>query len=175
MKRAFTVLELLVVIALIGILAYLLTINLYKMKQKAKLARVSSELSSIATSVTQYYQDNGYVYPPDAGRGVPPGLEKYLPDGNWPTSIWPHGVFDWDNWTYAGPDATKIGQKIYQISYRLCSTTDPVEYCSDPVLFPNFTQYSAIFNCISGPCVPHVDHPTDPGYCVNCNPKEVNY
>jgi prepilin-type N-terminal cleavage/methylation domain-containing protein len=167
-RRAFTILELVIVVALIAILAYLVTTSLLKMREKAKLSRVSNELSSIATSVTQYYQDNNYTYPADVDRAVPPGLEKYLAGGVWPTSVWPHGVFDWDNWV-------NNGQHVYQISYRLCDLNDPIEYCSDPILFPNFTRYSSIFYCISGPCVPHRDHPTDPGYCVNCTPHEVNY
>jgi hypothetical protein len=139
-------------------------------RSTAKLSRVSTELTDIATSVTQYAEDHAYQYPPDASRGVPPGLEKYLAGGTWPTGGWPQGVFDWDNWLHP-----TNGQQVYQISYRLCDTDDPVEDCSDPVLFPNFVRNSSIFYCISGPCIPHHDSPDVPGYCINCTPKEQNY
>jgi prepilin-type N-terminal cleavage/methylation domain-containing protein len=174
-RRGFTLVELIIILAIVSMLGLLVFFSLHKARQKAKLARVSAELSSIATAVTQYYQDNNYTYPPDADRDVPPGLERYLASGTWPKSAWPHGVYDWDNWVHPGPDPEKIGKPIYQISYRLCGVTDPEEYCRDSVLFPQFTRYSAIYYCVAGPCVPHISAPTDPGYCVNCKPKEQNY
>jgi len=90
--------------------------------------------------------------------------------------VWPHGVFDWDNWTTVNGQPSP---QILQISYRLCDLvsdpSEPVTDCQDPILFPTFTQYSSIFYCISGPCVPHQNAPTDPGYCVDCRVKKVNY
>ena len=168
-KRGFTMVELGIVIVIIAILTALAIFYYTHARANAKLARVSTELGDIATSVNQYAEDNNYQFPADTSRGVPPGLEKYLANGVWPVSVWPNGVFDWDNWVDGN------GQQIYQISYRLCDTNDPITDCSDPVLFPNFVRNSSIFYCISGPCVPHRDTPTVPGYCVNCVPKEQNY
>lgn len=168
-KKAFTLIELMVVISIIAILSTLVTVSFRKSREKAKLARVSAELSSIATSVTQYAQDNNFQYPEDADRSVPPGLEKYLAGGVWPKSIWPHGVYDWDNWVDGS------GNRTYQITYRLCNLGDPASYCSDASLFPGFTSQSGIYYCIQGNCVPHKDNPGAQGYCVNCKPKEVNY
>lgn len=165
--------ELLVVIALISILSYLSVVSYQKSRQKSKLARVSTELSEIAGSVNQYYEDNNYQYPADVSRGVPPGLERYLIGGTWPTSVWPNGVFDWDNWVHPGPGANQ-GKRIYQVTYRLCDVDDPLSSCSDPILFPHFTRYSSIFYCLNGPCIPHDGHPLDPAYCVNCKVKEQN-
>lgn len=167
-RRGYTIVEVTIVIVVILILATLSVIYLAKARQKAKLSRVSTELTEIATSLSQYAEDNNYQYPADTNRSVPPGLERYLQGGTWPVSQWPTGVFDWDNWTINGA-------KVYQISYRLCDIDDPISACSDPVLFPNFVRNSSIFYCISGACVPHESSPTVPGYCVNCNPKERNY
>lgn len=161
--------ELIIVVSIIAILATMAIVGYGKARQKAKLARVDKDLSTIAVALNQYAQDNNFQYPPDTSRGVPPGLEKYLTGGVWPTSAWPHGVFDWDNWVDTS------NNQVYQITYRLCDTNDPIAYCSDPVLFPNFTRNSGIYYCIQGPCVPHRDEPTAPGYCVNCTKKEVNY
>ncbi len=171
-EGGFTIIELIVVAAIITILATILTYSMARLRQRAKLTRVSAELTDISKAVSQYAQDNNYQYPADAARGAMPGLEKYLAGGTWPTSIWPHGLFDWDSWISGG------GQQVYQISYRLCSLTDPIAYCSDPILFPHFTRNSSIYYCVSdatgGSCSPHQDYPTDPGYCVNCRTHEVN-
>ncbi len=172
--RGFTLVELMIAIAIIVILATIITLYLFKQRSNSKLARVTEELTTMSTALSQYAEDNNYVYPADVDRGLPPGLEKYLAGGQWPISVWPHGVFDYDNWQRTDSGAN-YGKQVYQISYRLCGLSDPVSYCQDPVLFPTFTQKSSIFYCISGPCVPHRDAPFDPGYCVNCNPKKQNY
>ena len=172
-RRGFTIIELVTVIALIIILAYLAIMSYGRAKANSKLSRVSADLEEISQSVSEYVQDNNYQYPPDVDRGVPPGLEKYLQGGTWPTSVWPHGVFDWDNILVNGD-----GPQAIQITYRLCDTVanpnEPLSDCADPLLFPHFTQYSSIFYCIFGPCVPHQYHPTDPGFCVNCKVKPQN-
>ena len=171
-RRGFTLIELLITVAIVAILAYLVTVATYHLKEKSKLARVTVELTDISKAVTEYAEDNNYQYPPDASRAVPPGLEKYLAGGVWPASVWPHGVFDWDNWS---PADQGVPAQIYQINYRLCDLGDPASYCSDPDLFPTFNSHSGIFYCISGPCIPHPDEPTAPAYCVNCTPKKRNY
>lgn len=154
--------------AIFLILIALSIVGMTKLRSRSKLTRITEELNGIATAVTQYAEDNNYAYPADTSRSVPPGLEKYLAGGKWPTSVWPEGVFDWDSWVNGS------NQQIYQMSYRLCDISDPIASCSDPQLFPHFTRNSSIYYCISGPCVPHRDYPTDPGYCVNCKPKEIN-
>jgi|GEM_PF-2018583 len=168
-RRGFTLIELIIAVVLIAILATLVALSVIRLRESAKLSRVSTELGEISSALNEYAQDNNYQYPPDTSRNVPPGLEKYLAGGVWPISAWPHGQFDWDNWY--GADGTQV----YQISYHICGTNDPVSYCSDPVLFPNFVQDSSIFYCISGPCIPHQNESTIPGYCVNCVVKPQNY
>ncbi len=161
--------ELIVVMTIVIVLTVLFFASYTKVKARARLSRTTTELTQIASALNQYAQDNG-GYPADVSRSVPPGLEKYIQGGVWPTSAWPNGVFDWDNWTHP-----TNGQQIYQISYRLCDNSDPIASCSDPDLFPNFVRNSSIFYCVSGPCIPHEASPTVPGYCVNCKPKEQNY
>jgi prepilin-type N-terminal cleavage/methylation domain-containing protein len=143
-RRGFTLVEITVVVAIIAILTAITTMYLYRRRSESKLARVSTELNNLAAALTLYVQDNNGVYPPDVSRAIPPGLETYLDAGSWPVSIWPNGVFDYDNWTHPGPGANQ-GKQIYQISYRLCNINDPIATCSDPVIFPNFTRYSSIF------------------------------
>lgn len=164
-------------IAIIAILAYLVILSLGRAKAKARLSRTSSELSSIANAASQYAQDNNLnypgatdPYPGDVNRGVPPGLEKYLTGGVWPTSAWPKGVFDWDSWS-----SPVDGTQVHQITYHLCGLNDDISYCSDPILFPQFTRYSSIYYCIDGTCVAHQSYPTAPAWCVNCTVHNRNY
>jgi prepilin-type N-terminal cleavage/methylation domain-containing protein len=170
MKRGkgFTVIELLIVIAVIAILAVVIVLGMRNAQANAKLGRVSSELTMLANAVTQYAEDNFYQYPADVSRGMPPGLERYVQGGVWPTGPWPQGVYDWDNWDISS-------QKVYQMTYRLCDTSDPESTCRDPIIFPNFVRNSSVFYCIHGSCLPHESSPTVPAYCVNCSDKTVNY
>ena len=57
-KHGFTLIELLVVIAIIGVLAGMLMPALGKAKQKAYIAKANTEVSGIATAISQYRQDN---------------------------------------------------------------------------------------------------------------------
>ena len=175
-RKGFTVIELLIVITIILLLIYLAFVGTLTARAHAKVSRVGVELAEIADAANQYAQDNGFTfpgptdpYPADVDRGVPPGLQRYLAGGTWPTSIYPKGVFDWDSW----PSPIDSSQ-VHQVTYHLCGLNDPISYCSDPIVFPHFTRYSSIFYCIDGTCVPHEFHPSDPGFCVNCKVKSVN-
>lgn len=172
-RRGFTLIEVVIVVALIAILATLLVVNLSGVQSRSKLVKTTTQLQDLTKAVTQYVQDNAEQYPAESAQGaIPTGLEKYLPGEKWPTSAWPHGVYDWDNWTTVGGVPTA---QVYQITYRLCALSDPAEYCNDAKLFPQFTRNSSIFYCLQGSCVPDQTIITAPGYCVNCKPKEQNY
>lgn len=167
-KRGYTLVETILVVAILAILAALTVVGSIRYYHHSKLSRVSKDLADIASGLAQYAEDNNYQYPADSSRALPAGLDAYLANGTWPKSAWPHGVFDWDNWTIGG-------QSIYQVSYRMCDLDDPIEYCRDPILFPTFNRNSAIYYCISGSCIPHEAEPTAPAYCVNCAVKKQNY
>jgi prepilin-type N-terminal cleavage/methylation domain-containing protein len=166
-RGGFTLIELIITISVIALLTVLSAMYYATYTAKSKLSRVSSELSTLATSMSLYAEDNDHMFPSDVSRGLPPGLEKYLPNNQWPTSVWPHGSFDYDTW----PNGN---QQVYQISYHTCGIGDPVSYCRD-AQFPTFVNDSSIFYCISGPCIPHSGEPNIPGYCVNCQVKKLNY
>jgi prepilin-type N-terminal cleavage/methylation domain-containing protein len=174
-KRGFSILELTVAVGIIALLAALVMFTMHNRRAHARLARVTVELNTIASAMAKYAEDNNYQYPAEVARGLPPGLEAYLAGGQWPTGAWPNGLYDYDAWVHPGPGAD-LGRQIYQISYRLCDeVNDQAEACRDPILFPGFTHHSAIFYCISGPCVPHIADITAQAYCVNCTPKKQNY
>jgi type II secretion system protein G len=69
-RRAFTLIELLIVVAIIGILAAIAVPNFMNARVRAKVARVQSDLKAISTALEQYYMDwNSYVEDHDNDAG----------------------------------------------------------------------------------------------------------
>ncbi len=64
MNKAFTLIELLIVVAIIGILAAIAVPNFLNAQVRAKIARVESDLRTISIGVDSYNLDRG-SYPPD--------------------------------------------------------------------------------------------------------------
>jgi len=71
MKRGFTVVELMVVIAIIGVLAVMIIPNLSKFVIKARDARRKADLNSIQLALESYFEDNSF-YPPGGITGSCP-------------------------------------------------------------------------------------------------------
>lgn len=162
-RRGFTLVELIIVVAVIGILTSVGTSVAGTAKQKAYLGVAKQDLSEIVSSLTLYFNDNNF-YPADVDRDVPPGLEVYLKNGRWPKAPWPGSCFDWDNWIIDG-------KPVYQMSIRFCQLGDTAgTTCHFPALpwARYFDYYSAVYYCIRGACRAHASAPSSPGYCVNC-------
>ncbi|MEW6234062.1 MAG: prepilin-type N-terminal cleavage/methylation domain-containing protein [Candidatus Omnitrophota bacterium] len=62
-NKAFTLIELLIVVAIIGILAAIAVPNFLNAQTRAKIARVESDLKSLSTALSMYRLDNNR--PPD--------------------------------------------------------------------------------------------------------------
>ena len=62
-KSAFTLIELLIVVAIIGILAAIAVPNFLNAQLRSKIAKAESEMRSIATALESYRLDNN-IYPP---------------------------------------------------------------------------------------------------------------
>lgn len=60
MKKGFTLIELLIVVAIIAILAAIAVPNFLEAQTRAKVARVVSDMRTIATGLETYRIDNGY-------------------------------------------------------------------------------------------------------------------
>ncbi len=63
MNKAFTLIELLIVVAIIGILAAIAVPNFLQAQLKAKIARVEGDLRAMKTAIEMYRLDNS-GYPP---------------------------------------------------------------------------------------------------------------
>ena len=163
-NKGFSLIELLVVIAIIGILASVVLVSIRSARESAYFARAQSEMKNIATAL-EFYLDEYGVYPDDADRDLPPGIEEFLGPGEWPDAPWPGSVYDWEAW-----EDPETGDEIHQISIRFCPLGQ-AENCH----FPNqdwaedFDYYSSVYFCLEGVCRSHINRPVDhPGYCVNC-------
>ena len=64
MKRAFTLIELLIVVAIIAILAAIAVPNFLESQTRAKVSRVMADMRSIATAIEAYTVDYN-THPPD--------------------------------------------------------------------------------------------------------------
>ena len=69
MKHAFTLIELLIVVAIIAILAAIAVPNFLEAQTRSKVSRCKSDLRTIATALESYRVDNT-SYPNDGGSGV---------------------------------------------------------------------------------------------------------
>lgn len=88
MKKGFTLMELLIVIAIIGILVSVSTVSYSSAQKKGRDARRHTDLKAIQNAWEQYYADNSASYPSDPGcayAAIPvPGVNigpTYLPGG----------------------------------------------------------------------------------------------
>jgi prepilin-type N-terminal cleavage/methylation domain-containing protein len=65
MKKAFTLIELLIVVAIIAILAAIAVPNFLEAQTRSKVSRSKADIRSMATAVESYFVDNNN-YPPSA-------------------------------------------------------------------------------------------------------------
>ena len=72
-ERGFTLIELMIVVAIIAILAGILIPNFVNARSQAQTAACESNLRAIATALELYYADN-QIYPPASGASVQPAL-----------------------------------------------------------------------------------------------------
>ncbi|MFH1739852.1 MAG: prepilin-type N-terminal cleavage/methylation domain-containing protein [bacterium] len=75
-QRSFTLIELLIVVAIIGILAAIAVPNFLNARMRAKIARVAADMKAVSTALEQYFLDwNSYTEDHD-NDASPKGLRR---------------------------------------------------------------------------------------------------
>ncbi|HPA48031.1 MAG TPA: prepilin-type N-terminal cleavage/methylation domain-containing protein [bacterium] len=69
-RQAFTLIELLIVVAIIGVLAAIAVPNFLNAQTRAKVARVNGDLTALSTALESYNVDSG-KYPPYSNLKAP--------------------------------------------------------------------------------------------------------
>lgn len=104
-RHGFTLLELLIVIAIIGVLAAVLTPNLMNARRAASYKAGAALIRNLGTQIAACALENDLAgnggYPADVGPGQPP---PGCPDVDWPTSadIPFRTTIDYENWELGG-------------------------------------------------------------------------
>ncbi|MDX1971130.1 MAG: prepilin-type N-terminal cleavage/methylation domain-containing protein [Candidatus Sumerlaeia bacterium] len=133
MKKAFTLIELLIVVAIIAILAAIAVPNFLEAQTRAKVSRAVSDMRTLATALESYYVDNN-KYPPFA---LGPGTLTTCPGSTSTTGNSVLGV------------RTATGAPQCAISSRQTWITTPISYITS--LFPEaFSVKSAALSANGG-------------------------
>ena len=79
-SSAFTLIELLIVVAIIAILAAIAVPNFLEAQTRSKISAMSADIRSLAVALEAYNVDHN-KYPPDGGHGASPyfGLPCFVP------------------------------------------------------------------------------------------------
>lgn len=98
-QRGFTLIEILIVVAIIGILSSIIFVSINHAQSKSNYTRVLADMKQASSAIQSYTSVNNNIYPADVTLNVmPAGVSSYLP-GGWPTS--PCGAtytYDYQNW-----------------------------------------------------------------------------
>lgn len=171
----FTIIEILIVIAIISFLASIIVVSTQGVMSKTYFTKASADIRSLGLALQLFLMDNNYNLPCDVSRNLPNGLEAYITNNNWPKGPWPGSVYDWDYWhpdpssTGPGPDGGYCGgnldidgnpehdKAVYQLSIRFCDIGGGNCHFPNETWAAGFDSKSSVYWCISGPCRAHGD------------------
>ncbi len=77
-RRAFTLIELLIVVAIIAILAAIAVPNFLEAQVRSRVSRAKSDMRTVAVAIESYAVDNN-EYPTKRGANLPPGANPSNP------------------------------------------------------------------------------------------------
>ena len=104
-EAGYTLLELLIVCAMIGVICNIAIPGLYEGMYRAKATRIIEDYNMVRTMVHQHYADHSF-WPPETSAGVePPELSPYLQN----RLVWTHEdyQYDWELWVDSSGNPTE--------------------------------------------------------------------
>ena len=134
--QGFTLLEMLIVIAIIGILISIGVASYTQAQIKARNARRQADIKSVQTAIEQYYADNNGQYTNTPGTCDFTATTKYLPAGAFPTDPKSPSYA----YSFACTDAT---------SYCFCAQLEPAGNTLGNSTDSNCTRGVGEFYCVS--------------------------
>jgi prepilin-type N-terminal cleavage/methylation domain-containing protein len=109
-ERAFTLVELMIVVAIIGLLAVLAIPSFARARENSQNSRYAADLR-VATGAFQEYAIENGAYPADVNQGIiPAGMAQYLVKIRWTKRNSLGGLWDWDAQVFG----VQAGVSVYQ-------------------------------------------------------------
>lgn len=126
-RAAFTLIEILIVVAIIGTLSAIIFVSVNRAQNKGNYTRILSDMKQISSAAETYAIAHNNSYPADVTVAVHiPELDSFLP-GGWPNSPCSNYGYDYENWVKNGNGTCQgtLGQapnQVVGVSFRALSS-----------------------------------------------------
>jgi len=118
-RRGFTLVEVMVVVAIVGLVASIAIPSLIKARRESRISAFANDLRLALDAFELYAIERG-GYPADVSRGVvPPGMAEYLPKMDWTAATPLGGNWDWErNAVGISAGISAVGNDLSSADFR---------------------------------------------------------